>query len=404
MGAQGRATWRLQAADLQSKSKGDEIVSPPVRLWHHLFVLKFHPRGDKDARSGNCSLFLGATEGCKFELRINGVSCATQTTWEVTPEQVRKVGGCADFGPQPDLSSPVDMEVRFHSIAGKNADALQKEAMCYYEKLLFKAFQDQMLERSQNLQHATTRIQASWRMWTGRKLARSRLAEKRRSVKRAKELAAVLREQLSWRLYQRRLQRRWHSKLSKSQATPYDAVLAFESWWRVPGGAASWLWWAFSTRERRMLVLDSAGVQSTVSYQKQAVDAILDAQTTESLMFEMISRIAHHMIFVVNDLTWFEQKYVAMLHQKYVQGGQQKELVVVHNLRNTTNKAEACKLFKRQVMRCYDGEQSHLGELIFTQDAGNGAPPLRHIGLCYEFSLAGDAFNEKNRQHLLQSL
>ena len=153
-----------------------------------------------------------------------------------------------------------------------------------------------------------------------------------------------------------------------------------------------------------MLVLDSAGVQSTVSYQKQAVDAILDAQTTESLMFEMISRIAHHMIFVVNDLTWFEQKYVAMLHQKYVQGGQQKELVVVHNLRNTTNKAEACKLFKRQVMRCYDGEQSHLGELIFTQDAGNGAPPLRHIGLCYEFSLAGDAFNEKNRQHLLQSL
>ena len=53
-----------------------------------------------------------------------------------------------------------------------------------------------------------------------------------------------------------------------------------------------------------MLVLDFAGVQSTVSYQKHAVDAIHDAQTTESLMFEMISRIAHHMIFVVNDLTW----------------------------------------------------------------------------------------------------
>ena len=241
----------------------------------------------------------------------------------------------------------------------------------------------------------------------------------------------------------------------KSQATPYDAVLALESlaqflstgeipllkhaesvlevakaerfrivavvglfdkgktWLTnklfgvdLPSGklhttrGLSFLW----IEKRRMLVLDSAGVQSTVSYQKQAVDAILDAQTTESLMFEIISRIAHHMIFVVNDLTWFEQKYVAMLHQKYVQGGQQKELVVVHNLRNTTDTAEACKLFKRQVMRCYDGEQSHLGELIFTQDAGNGAPPLHHIGLCYEFSLAGDAFNEKNRQHLLQSL
>jgi HSP20 family molecular chaperone IbpA len=45
-----------------------------------------------------------------------------------------------------------------------------------------------------------------------------------------------------------------------------------------------------------------------------------------------------------------------------------------------------------------------LGELIFTADAGEGAPPVHHIGLCYEFSKAGDRFNEKNRQHLLQSL
>ena len=49
----------------------------------------------------------------------------------------------------------------------------------------------------------------------------------------------------------------------------------------------SFLW----IKERRMLVLDPAGVQSTVSYRAQAVDAIHDAQTTESLMFEMVSRI-----------------------------------------------------------------------------------------------------------------
>ena len=48
----------------------------------------------------------------------------------------------------------------------------------------------------------------------------------------------------------------------------------------------SFLWF----KERRMLVIDSAGVQSTVSYRAQAVDAIHDAQTTESLMFEMVSR------------------------------------------------------------------------------------------------------------------
>merc|ERR1719215_1215967 len=70
---------------------------------------------------------------------------------------------------------------------------------------------------------------------------------------------------------------------------------------------------------KRMLVLDSAGLQSTVSYRSQTVQPMVDAQSTESLLFEMIARVAHNLIFVVSDLTWFEQKYIAMLHQKCVQ-------------------------------------------------------------------------------------
>ena len=75
---------------------------------------------------------------------------------------------------------------------------------------------------------------------------------------------------------------------------------------------------------------------------------------------------------------------------------------MVHNLRNTSDTGEATMLFSRQVMQCYDGELSHLGRLIFTADLGEGVPPVHHIGLCYEFSKAGDAFNAKNREHLLQ--
>eukprot|EP00435_Cladocopium_sp_Y103_P034750 s1653_g9.t1 len=80
-----------------------------------------------------------------------------------------------------------------------------------------------------------------------------------------------------------------------------------------------------------------------------------------------------------------------------------EELIVVHNLRNTLDVAEAIMLFTRQVMQCYDGEQSHLGELIFTADLGEGVPPVHHVGLCYEFSKAGDEFNAMNRAYLLQS-
>ena len=188
--------------------------------------------------------------------------------------------------------------------------------------------------------------------------------------------------------------------LASSQLTAAPCQVNLPSGKLLTTKGLSFLW----IQERRMLVVDSAGVQSTVSYRAQAVDAIHDAQTTESLMFEMVSRISHHMVFVVNDLTWFEQKYVAMLHQKYVQCKQHKELIVVHNLRHTSDVQEATKLFKRQVTQCYDGVSSHMSQLVFTADAGEGVPPVHHVGLCYEFSAAGEVFNVKNREYLLQSL
>ncbi|CAJ1368889.1 unnamed protein product [Effrenium voratum] len=165
----------------------------------------------------------------------------------------------------------------------------------------------------------------------------------------------------------------------------------------------SFLW----VEDRRMLVLDSAGVQATVSYRSdraQTVQPILDARATESLVFDMISRISHHMIFVVNDFTWFEQEYVEMLHQKYVQGHHNKELIVVHNLRMTSEVEEARELFFRQIKSCYEGGVSHINELIFTADAGEGIPPVHHIALCKHGSKAGNKYNQENCKYLMQQL
>ena len=439
-----QATWRLEAADVADTKNGERIFSPQLQLWRHSFRIELYPHGRDAESEGYFSVFVNVPARVLFDIEVAGVTKRLEFTEELnkTTKKGTLGWGWLQFCLVPDLTNPVDIRVRFGHIEGKDAKLLSEEA--------------EVLRRKPT---EAIKIQALWRGVETRRREELRRAEEQRRRRQSREITAALCLQLAWRLYQRRLQRRWHSKMVQAQNahnTPYDAILAFESLSQflstgeirflqhaesklqaasaarfrivavvglfdkgktflinrlfgvnLPSGklhttkGLSFLW----IEERRMLVLDSAGVQSTVSYRAQAVqDAILDAQTTESLMFEMISRIAHHMIFVVNDLTWFEQKYVAMLHQKYVQGGQQKELVVVHNLRNTTEVQEACKLFSRQVTRCYDGEQSHLGELIFTQDAGAGAPPLHHIGLCYEFSKAGDAFNEKNRQHLLQSL
>ncbi|CAE7267841.1 unnamed protein product, partial [Symbiodinium necroappetens] len=436
------ATWRLEASDVADTLNGERILSPQLQLWRHSFRIEVFPHGYDAESEGYFSVFMYVAVEALIDIHLAGMTQRADVTEEMLLKSTRNGTGSwgwPKFCRVSDLTNPIEVRVHFNHIEGKDAKLLSEEA--------------EVLRRKPT---ETIKIQALWRGFQTRRREELRRAEEQRRRRQSRELTAALRLQLAWRLYQRRLQRRWHSKMLQAQSAPYDAILAFESLSQflstgeirflqhaesklqvasaarfrivavvglfdkgktflinklfgvnLPSGklhttkGLSFLW----IEERRMLVLDSAGVQSTVSYRAQAVqDAILDAQTTESLMFEMISRIAHHMIFVVNDLTWFEQKYVAMLHQKYVQGGQQKELVVVHNLRNTTEVQEACKLLSRQVTRCYDGEQSHLGELIFTQDAGAGAPPLHHIGLCYEFSKAGDAFNEKNRQHLLQSL
>jgi len=89
--------------------------------------------------------------------------------------------------------------------------------------------------------------------------------------------------------------------------------------------------------DRRMLVVDTAGIQSTVSFRPESgVEPIVDAQTTEGFLFELISRISDQLIFVVSYFTWLEQKYVSMFHNKDKIHGRHRELLVVHNLRTTT--------------------------------------------------------------------
>jgi hypothetical protein len=47
---------------------------------------------------------------------------------------------------------------------------------------------------------------------------------------------------------------------------------------------------------------------------------------------------------------------------------------------------------------------SHLGELIFHADQGDGVPPVHHWGLCIDASAAGEHFNTRNIAHLMQKL
>ena len=157
-------------------------------------------------------------------------------------------------------------------------------------------------------------------------------------------------------------------------------------------------------KERKMLLIDSPGVQSTVSYKSDSVDRVVDAQSTETFIFELVSQISDHIIFVVNDFTSFEQLKVQTFEKKELSRGQgqaARELIVVHNLCDAKNVEDAEKLFQKQITSRYDGVESHLGKLVYTARRN---PPVHHFAICHDGSEAGETFNHNNFRLLLEHL
>lgn len=155
-------------------------------------------------------------------------------------------------------------------------------------------------------------------------------------------------------------------------------------------------------KERRMLLMDSPGVQSTVSYKADCIDRVIDAQSTEAFIFEFVSQVSDHIIFVVNDFTSSEQKYVQMFEQKeQIRSKPARELIVMHNLCTTVDPTEAENLFTKQITSRYDGVQSHLGDLMYTARRN---PPVHHYAICKDFSEAAERFNGSNIRLLVQHL
>jgi len=152
----------------------------------------------------------------------------------------------------------------------------------------------------------------------------------------------------------------------------------------------------------RFLIIDTKGLQAPVSYKTKGVKQLVDASQTEVFLFELVSRIAHYIIFVVNDFTWPEQRHVVQLHQKYVISKRENQLIVAHNLRTTRSCREAQELFWKQVSSKYEGvARGDIGSLVFTVDE---KPRIHHIGFACHTSPAGLMYNEKNKAHLLQLL
>ncbi|CAE7033461.1 unnamed protein product, partial [Symbiodinium sp. CCMP2456] len=207
------ATWRLEAADVADTKNGEKIVSPQLQLWRHSFRIEIYPCGEHTSE-GYFSVFVYAPVKALIDIDLAG---ETQRL-DITEEALKRTKngalgwGIKKFCRVVDLTNPLDIRVRFGHIEGKGSKLLSEEA--------------EVLRRKPT---EAIKVQALWRGVETRRREALRRAEEQRRRRQSRELNAALCLQLAWRLYQQRLQRRWHSKMVQAQSTPYDAILAFES-------------------------------------------------------------------------------------------------------------------------------------------------------------------------------
>mmetsp|Transcript_7814 Transcript_7814/g.17466 ORF Transcript_7814/g.17466 Transcript_7814/m.17466 type:complete len:469 (+) Transcript_7814:979-2385(+) len=153
-------------------------------------------------------------------------------------------------------------------------------------------------------------------------------------------------------------------------------------------------------QKQGILVVDTAGMQSTAPRRTAEVEPVVDAHATETLILRMVIVMAHSLIFVVADFTSFEQLYVNRIHSSLTKN--ETRLIVVHNLSETVSINEARRRFKKQVESRYGGECHYEEQLVYATDEKPTLSPIKHVGLCKEGSAAGKFFNESNVKHIFQ--
>jgi len=153
-----------------------------------------------------------------------------------------------------------------------------------------------------------------------------------------------------------------------------------------------------------MVFLDTAGTHSPV--QVHSEDALLDRRATELLIQDLVFDLADYFLVVVQDLTWPDQEFIQGLVSKLNDSQKHfKQVIVIHNFRDTEEIQDAMDQWKLQVVNSYPlGEQILRPVTLVDKRTVNAifyaSRAVRHVFIAKEGSNAGDEYNAATFQLL----
>jgi len=159
-----------------------------------------------------------------------------------------------------------------------------------------------------------------------------------------------------------------------------------------------------SSYEGSMVFLDTAGTHSPV--QVHSEDALLDRRATELFVGDLVFDLADYFLVVVQDLTWPDQEFIQGLVLKLNASQKHfKQVIVIHNFRDTEEIEDALDHWKLQVVKSYPlGEQIvrpvTLPDKRTVSAIFYASKAVRHVFIAKENTPAGNEFNQATFQLL----
>ncbi|OMJ85677.1 hypothetical protein SteCoe_12949 [Stentor coeruleus] len=144
-----------------------------------------------------------------------------------------------------------------------------------------------------------------------------------------------------------------------------------------------------------VIIIDTAGTHSPIKY----CETISEKKETEKRIRDLIFLLSDFFILVVNDYTTLDQELLEKL-EKQLKGNKKKtnkELIVVHNLKDVYTEDLALKTWEKQIISLYDLNQKAQVLATTVEDGSEitwlKAEYARHVMMINDFTSEGKKYN-----------
>lgn len=118
---------------------------------------------------------------------------------------------------------------------------------------------------------------------------------------------------------------------------------------------------SFKKLDKNTFLMDTLGLCSIVKVENE--NSIYTKKLMEQILIDIIFQISDHIIWVINDLTALEQRFLDKLCKKMQDSKSKKEIFIIHNLKEIQSQEILDHIWESQVTQIFGNGSFHMTKI-----------------------------------------